>query len=1239
MPVPMNLPLRARRPLTTLVALAAATLGATSFATAQADRLAPIAAAIVTHAAPAQDDPDQLALTLLTAAEQLASSPAASRPVELASDLIEELRRPAEMLPSLRAVLAAKPHGLVEQAVHRAEFRLLRWLDRYEEALDCGYTEGYARAILVVGPLGDPSIDSTNVPLDPELLFPAPGTVLTDRYGRPTQPRTVAGERHRRSLALRDDRLGKNASGVYYALHQVQVNAPTSCYAEIDANGSVEVFVDGVRVFLDFAPASRTGPARRYVSLRLAAGTRHVLIKSSDTRANTLQLRYVDSAGRTVAGVQELSADRIHPTTRGDGALPPALGAMIRAPEALDRAAHAAGDTPVGRSLAVAAALTGLADGRRDLGEAWLVRLRDVTPAEAELRAALASAFDRSRELPSEIRNGLVRSLVESAAEELGDHHYAEVMTARLLVEEERSEDAVRLLQARLERHPTESSTFAILETTLRDLGFRAHLTELWLQWREAVPTDLRPLLNLVNEERYSDPKLALSHLLEALQSRPGSTVLRRRAVDIAAPLGERALCAELNAWLQRDDPESVEARVAKSAIQRDAGDVAGAVALDAAVAVDAAATVDQALEAAGRLALAGATDQARAAYAAVAARAPEQHAARRIARTLAAEAPLPHFARFRHDADAVIAAFEPGELEKTSSVTTVLDHRIVQVLPDGSQITETHIINRANDLRGVEILKDASSAARADEVLRVRTVTPSGASFVPNRVQGTYSMTRLEPGAFVELWTRSRRTAPDAGPWRIADFVFQSSAEPLRLSEFVVILPPEHPGTFRIRRFGDGVRETVDLGDGNTAHVFRHTDQPRLETEPLTPSTEDLVPIVTYGEDELLSVKTRSAYARAVSRATPSAWVAATTASILQDVQGDTAKVHALYDWLQANIQDAERGSADPTEILERRRGSRFYLFAAMLEAAEVPFDHLLAAAALDAMSNASEPLFHGDPYLPVPTIRIRPRDAAPGATPIWMFSDHPHYMPLGELPPERRGATAVLLGLGTHEVLEVPGGNREADMGWRFAADVTLREDGGAQIEMTGDKRGDMGFIYAAQLRHLPADQRSLVARQIASQFIPDWTIEKSGLEGLDPGERLFVRVAGDRRGFVQTAGEDRIIELPMSAYELVGSLAPRAERTLPMVVTSLDFSAWRVTVDPGPALRFAAMPKSLDLRHRLLDYALHFSRDGDKLVIERSLRQRPGRLEPADYPAWRRMLQQIDAAEAMGLKLRER
>jgi tetratricopeptide (TPR) repeat protein len=865
-----------------------------------------------------------------------------------------------------------------------------------------------------------------------------------------------------------------------------------------------------------------------------------------------------------------------------------------------------------------------------DLGLRLLGELEAEPPQDEAGTIALAAVHAAAFPLPDEIRRSKVRALLQPLAARAADHHFLAMQRVEQLVGEDMAEDAIRLLQKRSATGGG-PATWSKLHELCNRLGFRAEADHARRRWLEERPRHAAAALVQADAlGEVGDLPQACDVLQRAAASVPGDSLLNDRLFDVAVRLGRVEVARGAHARLYRQRSESVAAIKAASDLARSAGASAEAAAGYERIAAHQDAHASD-LEAAGRSLLQLGRDAAGvSALSKALDKEPARHGVRHLLTKLAGGTERhPAFVEFRRDARPLVEALTPGERETTAPSSLVLDQMLIEVYSDGSYAQETHVLRRINDTRGVENHQTADDAANAEDLVAVRTIGADGKVYVPNRVDGAFSMPRLEPGAFVDMVYRDYRPAPGAAPWRLTTFLFQSADEPFVLSELVVILPSHHPGRFRTRNF-PAAPETKDLADGRTAYVFRRRDVPRLPVERLAPPVADVAPVVTYGTDRAGVAGGRRALDYHLFRTRSSPIVAAKAAELTRGLTTGRERVEAIHRFVQETIPTS-RGSFDPTAVLLRKQGSRFYLQVALLREAGVPMTPAVAMQDAEALHREPQPLFTGDEHYPVDAVRIEPE----GEEPMWLFADHPRWAPLGSIPADRMGAPALLLASGGPSAARVPGGDLARAMGMDVRSTMTISESGRARLSTELTVLGTPGYDAADQISNLEDNVRQLYARQFASQVFKGWAIDKIAIK-LARGQPLSAEATLSKRRVLDEAGDVRLLPLPMAKTELVSQLGDRGDRSLPLKLTSQDATRWHVLIDPGTAHRFTELPPSIHVRHPLFDYSLVFQREGNAVAVRREMVQRGGSIPPSQFGEWLSTLRRLDLAEEAVLKL---
>lgn len=1177
------------------------------------------ARAVVAAIAPERDDPDAAVATLVDAAIAVGGPVGAVllREAIVRTDSLQSpasliTRLPVETQPALRRHVAILRLRLQAAAGVTGELR-----DPWA---------GDASSLLVVGPFGDHGDHFQHVTFPPELRFPRLGEQLAGR-GRSVVPRVLARQPLQPRLVLTDP--AEPLTGCWYALHRVRCDAPMTGFAEVECAGAFELFVNGVRL-ATVDPALAPGSHARQVPMVLQRGENHVLLKTCTTGAHTVAMRYVGTDGAALPGVLEVPAG----TEAAPHAAPDPAGAG-NWQDGFEQLAAAAGSSPW--ALAAAAAIAQRQD-RTDsllglLDQAMQVDVREPQPALV-LAAVLRSASD----LPEEQRRSRAQQFEELAIGKLPAHHHAALRALITQLEEgDQREQALRLLHKQAEDGHAGPATFSSWHAMVRRLRFGAEELPLLEAWAKTCPGDPRPRGMMANAlAAMGNTHGAIEQLRAALAARPDHEPAAQSLFQMALDLQDRALADQaLDAWFpanRHPGRAPIALLQGRAALERRTGDaLAMRAALDALTASPEA-DADTHRRIGERLLQLGDAQAAQAAFNRSLALRGDQFELREVAAAVAGtDDPFGHFHRFRRDGLAAARAYAAGTRDSSAPTTALVDQMIVEVLADGSTVQEVHQLRRVNDLGGVEAVKDASAAAAAGELLLLRTIAKDGSTATPVRVDEAFSMTRLEPGAFVEFRFRNFGMSPGPDPWQAVSFLFRSDAEAYVVSELVLVLAPGAPGELRLRGFG-APDEELELDGGRRALVFRRLDVERLPNERATPPSEELVPVVGWGRDGTAAVAARQSRWALLRATRPTPQVARKTAELVAGVEGHAARMLALHAHCQREVSDGS--GSGPTETLLRGQGDRFGLFVAMLRAAAVPFRVAAVEDERAELGEGNAALFRPDGSFDVAAVVVTPADAEP----TWFFADSPRHYPAGWVPGGRAGARALLCDSDGFELVRVPVVVENWSQAFAARGTASVGARGNVTLDVEVRFEGIAGFGIADALREQTAEDQKQICRQIGQQLLPGWQLSLAEAMDLEPaGRPVVLRFRASRRSLQQAADGKVLLQLPLPRGNHVPSFGDRSERTLPMRLPAELHTRWEVDLAVGAGFELAAVPTPVVVSEGALDYGLVVRPLAGGLRIERTFSVRPSTILPARFGDWMRALAAADRADEAVVELR--
>ena len=1188
----------------------------------------PLARTLIQSLAPARDDADARCEALLRAALAAPRSAASQALIAATQTSIFDVADGAKLLTLIENERSAlrSAHGILQMEANGLR-NVLRQRSGLPPENDGG--EGFARSIAVIGPFGDAGSRFLRVPFPPDAGFPTMDAELPGRFG-PVRVRVLEREDLGAGFRLPSD--GPNSTGSHYVLWRVELTDAAEGFLEVRCDSPILARVDGYEVGIHQSEdGNRRSANWHWFPVRLQKGEHEIVLQTGDASARELFMRLCDGNGLALPQAKEIAASLPRGTPAQSD---PRSDAEFRMSWSLfrDAAEQASGDDRA--ALRIAAAFEARRLHRNDDALRLLLQLQQEPPTDPTSMLALAEMWAKTQEFPDEMRSARERELQNDAIGQLPETH-ATALLARMkkLEDQDQREAALRLLRKEIDEKRAGSKIFEACDSLLRALRFSSEMPALHEQWRAACPGDVTPRMALA--DRMTDlgaADKALSLFEDALSINPSNTWIARRVVERSIALGRpevgkgalaRAVAASANPSLVREfaelrmllaqaggDTQAREAAIAEmekaprpiaswhhnlAEMRIEQGDDQAALrSIEASLELD-----------------------------------PDQPKLRRLRHALGGPAAEGEdFARFRRDGDAAIAAFKKGKNEEGASTSLLIDQRIVELRPDGSTLVEIHELRSVNDLQGVEALNNAEPAARADELLLVRTVGKDGKTYVPTRVEGNFSMPRLEPGAFVEWRYRDTTSSVGAEALALDNFLFASQQEALYCSEWILITHKGSRGELRTRNL-DCERETIALDGDRTATILRRTNVARLPQETATPPSESILPMAGYGEDADAWGELRDQRANFLARTHTTPVVLDFANELLKDAATDEQRIQMAWDFCQKEIGDGEASNA--TEILLRKKGNRFLLATGLLRAVGVKMDACVCETARAELRGEGTPLFADGPAARVPTARLLPRDG----TPVWLFADTPRYWPLGAVPAHRGSARAFVLHDSSYELVRLPAPD---------AAVQDLEIEGECAFEKSTTKlratvhlHGQPGFSVAEQIRKAPADRQQLAARQIAQQFLQGWRMRNAACQGLEPpGQELKLEVEATGPA-AQASGEGRALAaLPIPKMAMRASFGDRDERQLPLQIDTDLLFLHRIRMSPGAGRRFGVLPPPAVFTFGPLDYQLTMTRDGDGAMLIRSVRLRPGVVEPALYADWIRLLMAIDQREEQRIEI---
>ncbi len=200
--------------------------------------------------------------------------------------------------------------------------------------------------------------------------------------------------------------------------------------------------------------------------------------------------------------------------------------------------------------------------------------------------------------------------------------------------------------------------------------------------------------------------------------------------------------------------------------------------------------------------------------------------------------------------------------------------------------------------------------------------------------------------------------------------------------------------------------------------------------------------------------------------------------------------------------------------------------------------------------------------------------------------------------------------------------------------SARFVIDEDGDATADLVETVRGTSAGRLRARLQD--ATRRdALIAEIIAGQH-PGTTLETASYENLDIlGAPVTIRARVTLPRLAQRS--DRILELPLvlePGHRLL-QLAPLATRTQPLMFTQTELEDNTDVYVLPPGTRLVEVPPPVEVVSPFGRWSMEVRQDGAEVVSKSRWQIDVTRIEPADYPAFRRFLEDVARTETQRLR----
>jgi len=546
------------------------------------------------------------------------------------------------------------------------------------------------------------------------------------------------------------------------------------------------------------------------------------------------------------------------------------------------------------------------------------------------------------------------------------------------------------------------------------------------------------------------------------------------------------------------------------------------------------------------------------------------------------------------------------------------------------------------------DLYEDLPAEGDLTEIVRARVHRKNGETAFPVEQTSDGARPRirwpeLAAGDVVEVAFRSWTAGPVGGrgdpPFYRLDYAGSQSTHPVLHNEVIIDSPSDRPIYADVVNGAPDRRE--EKVEGNR-HVVRLVwESPvAVPDEPLAPPLSEVIPTVVLSTFRDWSAF-RGWYGEAVRGFTePDAQVRQLAARLTRGETSRDGKLRALFDFVADDIRYVNYVSGEwwlpnrPQQVLARREGDcddKALLLITLLKAAGIDAQEVLVQTRLTGQPSllhtheSVAPIFdHGIAYLP----------GSGGGT--YLDATSPQSR-LGPLPSMDARAVALRMD-GPAEIVTLPSSSPE-DHGVESSWTVALRADGSADLQGEEHASGDDAFWLRTYLTER-GSRAPWVEEHLVGPWFPTVEVDKRvDFQGDLPLGAATVRWRATSSGLARH--EDDELVVPLSPSQTTASqLAPLVRRTLPVwlpphIAPRREARTIRVVAPRN--WTFDGIPPGGDENGGSFGKAhLDVVREGNAIVVHRTVVFDQSTISVAEYPKWRAWVQRVDSLMHRSVRL---
>ncbi|MCA8939289.1 MAG: DUF3857 domain-containing protein [Planctomycetes bacterium] len=564
-----------------------------------------------------------------------------------------------------------------------------------------------------------------------------------------------------------------------------------------------------------------------------------------------------------------------------------------------------------------------------------------------------------------------------------------------------------------------------------------------------------------------------------------------------------------------------------------------------------------------------------------------------------------------------------------------LLDEAVWEVNLDGSFTSwEQRVVkilrHEAVDQHGRKYLRGT--------VMKVRTLLADGTEREPTTVQGnSIEFPNVEPGVAVHWLTRDTHRASSRKILEGTSFSFAESdlSMPTALSRLVLVVPQGFVLNYRESNMDDVSFEESEDDMGRRVLVWELRKPRSIETEPLMPSRDELLPSLEFTRNENTWDDQLRSVLRSADMLPKSSWlIRQTMKEVLERFEGqssasraeaDLQKAEALYTWVNQNIK-VESWNNHPHLTLVERRGDRGELFRALMHAADLPLVDVWVGGKADSVRdmrfNANAGFYQHIFYIAGEYVDLSERQA-----------------PFGACNPSVAGARAIRVDHQSGEVtlFELPK-NLGEDEPLRVMLAFGL-EAGSRSAKVSGSiVQSREGWQAREDDREASESERKRALQRELVGTLPGLDITEFEVSDVEALEEEYRRTfeGSLAQAFVEQDGALVITPHLQNTAESLSFALERESRSFDMMLTSQRDMREELYYMIPEGFALSELPEDHVQLAAPFTYRLSYRVEDGYLVVRRSVKRVARRIAAANYQSFRQQVKAIGEAEKRKITL---